>query len=270
MDLQTVIGVILGLSYVYLLFSILASGLNESYARLVHRRAKLLEKAMPQLLGSSLGGGALASSFAAHPLTQGLATDYRFPSYLPLSHVAMVLIDLTMVVVKPAGGSLTKVVCRKKINGTVIPLLAAERRLVRAIIADEGNIRVVQARIEKWFDDCGDRLSGAYKRDTHVSLLAISLLLSYGFGLDSIGLAQYLSVDVASRKALADSFKASNPGGLPALPLGFHPSFLWGVGCAVTALALTLGAPFWFDFVGRFVNLRQAGDPPGNQRPFVG
>ena len=30
----------------------------------------------------------------------------------------------------------------------------------------------------------------------------------------------------------------------------------------VTALALSLGAPFWFDLLNRLVNLRQTGKPP--------
>ena len=37
---------------------------------------------------------------------------------------------------------------------------------------------------------------------------------------------------------------------------------LKGLGWAITALALSLGAPFWFDLLTKFVNIRGAGKPP--------
>lgn len=38
------------------------------------------------------------------------------------------------------------------------------------------------------------------------------------------------------------------------------------VGWLITALAVSLGAPFWFDTLGRFINLRNAGKPPADSR----
>jgi len=47
------------------------------------------------------------------------------------------------------------------------------------------------------------------------------------------------------------------------VPIGWsRPVSLAIVGCIVTAFALTLGAPFWFDLLGRLVNFRQTGVPP--------
>jgi hypothetical protein len=34
------------------------------------------------------------------------------------------------------------------------------------------------------------------------------------------------------------------------------------LGCLMTALAISLGAPFWFDLLGRLVNLRATGAKP--------
>lgn len=39
------------------------------------------------------------------------------------------------------------------------------------------------------------------------------------------------------------------------------------IGWALTAIAASLGAPFWFDTLNRFVNLRNAGRPPGEKDP---
>jgi len=52
------------------------------------------------------------------------------------------------------------------------------------------------------------------------------------------------------------------------LPIGWAgasaPNNLWLalLGWLITAFALTLGAPFWFDLLKRFVNIRSAGQAP--------
>jgi hypothetical protein len=40
------------------------------------------------------------------------------------------------------------------------------------------------------------------------------------------------------------------------------PSLVQILGWLLTALALSLGAPFWFDMLNKFINLRGAGDKP--------
>jgi hypothetical protein len=39
------------------------------------------------------------------------------------------------------------------------------------------------------------------------------------------------------------------------------------LGLLVTVLAISLGAPFWFDLLNRLVNLRSTGKPPDPRRP---
>jgi hypothetical protein len=57
------------------------------------------------------------------------------------------------------------------------------------------------------------------------------------------------------------------------LGLGWHPEELQGMtpsdwvikvlGWIVTALAVSLGAPFWFDLLKKLVNIRSSGNQPG-------
>jgi hypothetical protein len=39
------------------------------------------------------------------------------------------------------------------------------------------------------------------------------------------------------------------------------------VGLAITALAISQGAPFWFDLLQKVMNLRLAGDAPNEKQP---
>jgi hypothetical protein len=38
------------------------------------------------------------------------------------------------------------------------------------------------------------------------------------------------------------------------------------IGLGLSALAVSLGAPFWFDTLNKVINIRGAGTPPGEPR----
>jgi hypothetical protein len=46
------------------------------------------------------------------------------------------------------------------------------------------------------------------------------------------------------------------------VPVNFHKYSIFG--WLITALAISLGAPFWFDLLNKFINLRNAGKNPDN------
>lgn len=105
-------------------------------------------------------------------------------------------------------------------------------------------------------------------------LLMVSLVVSLAFGVDTFrhanGLYRNSAVREATvKKAQASVEKSTDPMKADvslkdlAVPIGWsRPVSLAIVGCIVTAFALTLGAPFWFDLLGRLVNFRQTGVPP--------
>jgi hypothetical protein len=58
--------------------------------------------------------------------------------------------------------------------------------------------------------------------------------------------------------------KAGDPRDLP------HSAGLWAakvIGILLTMLATLLGAPFWFDLLGKIVKLRGSGAPPPESAP---
>jgi hypothetical protein len=248
--------VVAGSAYVYFFFSLIASGLNEWYARLVHRRAKLLQGYMPKLLG-----GTLARAFDDHPMVAGLATDYTYPAYIPHAHFAMVLIDLALEVQKATAASPVVVAVRTRINGSKVQIGPRDRALLGALVAGEASIRVVHARIEKWFADSLESLSGEYKRRSYNSLLVLSAMVTVAFGIDSIRLVRELY-----RQAIIPGSETFVPIGWPLT--GNIPWTLAGL--AITTVALTLGAPFWFDVLTKYVNVRQTGTPPQERSAFSG
>ena len=146
-------------------------------------------------------------------------------------------------------------------------------------------------RIASWFDASMDRLSGAYKRRTQVCSFFVALGLAALLNVDAVALAKQLWVnptitaDAASITKMAlqdfvhagpsdhalalqhykDAFElwsASFPVGW-ALPVA--GAWAWpamALGWLLTAIATLFGAPFWFDTLQRFVQLRGTGTAP--------
>ena len=155
--------------------------------------------------------------------------------------------------------------------------------------------------VAHWFDSAMDRLSGVYKRKLALCGFLVATVLTVLINADSVTVARALWLDPGLRDQIAAMAKqaAENPqppkdspiGDLAeqaqknlqnlesvrAFPLGWsdgkgrpdkdwHLSASgWGmkiVGLLLTAFALTLGAPFWFDALSTFVRLRGSGEPP--------
>jgi len=167
------------------------------------------------------------------------------------------------------------------------------------VIAAEHQVARLQENIEAWFNDAMDRVSGWYKRWAQTILLVVALLSVCAANMDTFMLAKRFSRDSALRASVVaaagqvaqiDADTRSDDARARqallkisedvALPLGWVPSaddpykgdqipasFVgWLVkllGLLITVCAVSLGAPFWFDMLSKFVNLRGSGTRPG-------
>ena len=168
-----------------------------------------------------------------------------------------------------------------------------------ALTATTANIDQVRKSLADWFDDSMERLSGAYKRHLKIISVIVGLIIAVAFNADSFEVAQRLWADTDSRAVVAamaitvagktlDDLKkeAADAEDMRPLPIGwgcgkaggdavrFHCrnpelSLSWIgdlvlklLGLVITASALTLGAPFWFDLLEKFVNIRGTGIKP--------
>jgi hypothetical protein len=266
---SSLLGIVGAVAYVYFFFSLLVSALNEWQARMQNRRGTILQRAMYDLLGSQPNcGSTLAAAFNMHPLVAGLSPAPEYPSYIPSPHAGMVLIDLAFEVTPGQHNAPPTLALRDGLRPQH-PFTETEQQVLSAMLAGDRNIRVVQARIEKWFTDSAERVTGIYKRRTANWLLAWSLAVSAVFGLDSIRLVRVLY-------AAALSGAADTKTNALALPIGWFAAGTpiyspWTpVGILISTLALSMGAPFWFDVANNWVNLRQSGARPDGKSGITG
>src|SRR5688572_9775461 len=152
MEFGSIIDVIAGMLFVYLLLSLLCTALGEYIEAKLNNRAKLLKKGIELLLNESKGGGIdLAGMLYQHGLIRPLYRDAtQLPSYIPSRTFAMALWN--MATATAADGGVTNDV--KVIRATVDKLPNQELRTAMLTLIDEANGDLARARanVEQWYE----------------------------------------------------------------------------------------------------------------------
>jgi hypothetical protein len=164
------------------------------------------------------------------------------------------------------------------------PQLAASLRQTRAILQEASSD--FTAKINNWFDQTMDRVAQRFTASTRAITFGASLLVAIALQVDTVGLVNRLAADDALRQAFVDQAAStmqqqSTVGGAAATPEALERQYLsfmagngllaiprspshwfqrWTVinpgGVLITSLLLSLGAPFWYNALGRLLQLR--------------
>jgi len=178
-----------------------------------------------------------------------------------------------------------------------VPLPEHLRHSIGALVtAANGDARQARLNIENWFNSSMDGVSAWYKSRTQKMLFCIAAVVTVAVNADSIAIFRNLSHSKNLQAFVAAAQQAggeSLPSGrdaraqigkamdqLNALDIGFgwagekeqsgnpgtlgwslHLLYLHGIGWLITAAAISLGAPFWFDTLNRFIVVRSTVKP---------
>ena len=297
---SAVLEVAIGLAFLYLLLAVFCTTANEWIAGILGTRSKMLEQAMQQLLANqagvapvaqaaAAGGGAApapaqsAANFAAqfyeHPIIAGMMRqaggDLKHFSYLPSRSFATVVMDL---VTPNSPGRITMAELETGIRN--MPDGSVKQALLAAIQNAGDDLQLAQKNIEAWFDDTMARVSGWYKRFTQKWTVVFALLFVIAINADTIHMARVLwmnptlraqVVEQSKTRTAADTRVSSAEEKELASFVGWQAGvkdddagawFQRVIGWLLSAVAVSLGAPFWFDTLNRVMNLRNAGKAP--------
>jgi hypothetical protein len=240
---SVILDVAIGMAFVYLLMSLIASVIQEMLAAFMQLRAANLERGLRSLFsGDSLRPEMdLVNCIYDHGLVRGLYSDplkdsnmiqSRFRRMMdavrqlarrvigispdkPLTISANPLLLPSYIPSRTFALALIDVLNADKEQGyramsSITKALAehdnkAAQALLTLAIDARGDVGTFQRNLEEWYNDAMDRVSGWYKRYTQRVLVVIGLLLAVAFNVNSVRVARSLWLDRDARQAMVDA-----------------------------------------------------------------
>lgn len=185
------------------------------------------------------------------------------------------------------------------INGLPEPLqeslAALGQKIQTQAVGIQDDLNQFQKEVENWFDRSMDRASGVYKRNARGIAILLGCVVAAIANADTLHIIGRLSNDSVMRRTIslyAEELVQNNPQGNPdalqgvevdvrnaldrlALPIGWNSTNLqqqklaelkWPipyskrlVGWLISGLAISMGSSFWFDLLGKIVNIKNMG-----------
>jgi hypothetical protein len=303
MDLTVIIQVAIGIIFVWVILAVITSQIQEWIASGFAWRAGMLEDAIEQMLGNP----EVKNKLYNHPLIQGLysSNGKRKPGGIPQDKFALVLFEevinsgITVADAKNTFDNLKKSVAALKSKGEGSALTNFANSLDTLLIgieekADDATHSITEARVrvESWFNNSMERLSGAYRRRMQIVSIIVGIALAATLNVDTGAVMTTLWRDPVLRQAIvtqasqvkeADVQSGQTPSieeiaknaeklNVLSLPVGWSlkniPTDANGweskiVGILLSGMAAAQGAPYWFDIMRKLVTR----NPPVPKQP---
>ncbi len=320
--------VFIGLAFVFLLYSLLATIFQEFISQIFDLRAKMLQKGIARMLRDD------NKNKQNDPDEALWKRFYNTPTIKYLSESSLLVKNRPSYIASSSFSSaLTQILRGKRYDGTTRAIDEIRAILAQAHAYNEGQLKGLPeviigpetlqqldnllidaqqdadrfiALTEEWFDHTMQRVSGWYKRQTRWILLGMGIGIAIIANVDAVRIYTVLAKDKTAREqmvnialksqqnysayveqlkqkgdtsakavaiagnALLDSAYKSVQSDLSqseqVLGFGWNraDAYRWStpIGWLLTALAISLGAPFWFDLINKLVKLRAAGGKP--------
>lgn len=230
----------IGLTFMFLLVSLLCSAMREMIEAALKSRATDLEKGIIEILGAR-GDPALLAGFYKHPLISclyrntyvpdpallqkatadtdapaagreygvvGLWSEFRrrqnLPTYIPSANFAVALLSA----MAPRGTDATDppgVLSVASLRETASKIEGNEQlrtMLLTALDGAQNDINDARKNLETWYNASMDRVSGIYKRRTQWITFGLGVFAAVAFNIDAVRVANHLATDQTYREAI--------------------------------------------------------------------
>jgi hypothetical protein len=286
------VDLVVGMLFIFLVFSLVVSGINEGIARMLASRSRELWRSLKELLDGGAGRGdqrprtdvqvdetsPLSLRLYAHPLIKQLETAVRDKhsrlSRIPPTDFARGLIDVVV------PGDITSVAAFEHAIQKLPPGLKAPLHTVAQEVGED--VEKLRRGVGEWFDARMSTLSASYRKRTKWALFVIGLVVAAILNVDAIDAAQRLYRDEVLRTAVAEQAvgvasecqdeqdietctreAVEDLDGAVRLPVGWTDRTLSDIdalqvaGWLIAGIALSQGAPFWYDLLRKATGLRK-------------
>ncbi len=291
----------IGLVFIYGLYGLLVTTLTELVSSILQQRGRTLRQGIIRMLDSDEISDVkenFSEAFFNRPEIKYLGNKYgknknRLPSYIKPKTFSRTLLNI-LGFVYSSDANLSQL--KEKLN----PGNETHQLLINLIEEANNSVEKFKVLVEEWFNETMDRVEGWYKRKAYMITFIVGLVLSFGLNINTIEISKRLGTDenirlamveAASNSILIDSVKvkkrevnellsdvekivkeSSQTASIFEINYPFcnnepdKPTW-WSYifGCLITGVALSLGAPFWFDLLNRLVKLRTSGTREDNE-----
>lgn len=238
---SSILDIVIGLVFIYLLYSLMTTLIQEIIASNFGFRAKILERAVFRMLEDEnkfnskfksvlhlfkkSGNGGLRNStsgeFYEHPLIKFLGEDNcrGKPSYLNKEAFSKVIIDLLRGDQVKPGDDVQELIQKsldaKRTNWGNAKISRETASYLNSIWADaNGDVTKFKAHLEEWFEETMDRATGWYKKHTQFILFFVGFTIAIVFNVDTLKIVNKLEKDPKLRDQIvqqADAFVKAHP-----------------------------------------------------------
>jgi len=222
-------------------------------------------------------------------------TKVTLPSYIPSGAFVTALVDT----ISPPNAAAPRTLDDVRKAIAALPDNLTKEALSSLAASTQTELSDFEQKVEAWYNASMDRAAGWYKRNAQRFLLVIALAVAVALNVDTLHIALTLWNNPVAREAtvdLAQSYaKNTPPPGSPdaekslkqqattladlgkniPIPFGWAgekggDALYWFekvIGWIITMLALSLGAPFWFDVLNKFMVVRSTIKPQEKSQP---
>lgn len=235
---NVILDLFIGLLFIFLLYSLLASIVQEFIAHRMNLRARMLQKAIRKMLEdqASVTGTPwqrstfynyfgeiwenirrffrpfrehekLIKKFYDHPSVKYLGEDksYSKPAYLQPHNFSNTLIQLLREKKYDGSKNNEAELIKNALDNNTLQINQETLSHLRDLFADaRQDAFQFRQRLEQWYDETMQRTSGWYKRQNSMILVLIGFAIAWVFNVDTIAIAKILSKDKKAREQLVE------------------------------------------------------------------
>lgn len=196
-----ILTVVVGIIFVLLLLSLLATTLMELISSFFSLRGRNLLKGLRNMLASDDEHETILTEFQQNSLYKHLTQQYGRqvsgpPSYISAETFQSILFDVIL-----KGAPYEEL--PQKINQ--LPDKDLKNVLQQLLRESDGNLDLFRLETQNWYNNVMDRASGWYKRNTQKILVLMGLGIAVLFNADTVTMFERLSVDEGLRNQVYTS-----------------------------------------------------------------
>ncbi|MEM6770722.1 MAG: hypothetical protein AAF597_09080 [Bacteroidota bacterium] len=198
-----ILTVVIGIIFVLLLLSLLATSIMELLASWMSLRGRNLVKALRNMLASSDPNETLVDEFQRNSLYRHLTQQYggrtsgvSAPSYMSAETFQSILMDVIL-----KGDDISQLEQRLE----ELPDDDLKNVLKQLLRESGGQLDLFRLEVQNWYNNVMDRAAGWYKRYTQKILLLLGLGIAVLFNADTVALYDRLSNDPETLEMIANA-----------------------------------------------------------------